>query len=75
LYESQVLLGENDILKVFVILNIFSCRVAPAEHLPASEGSADLVLVVEALHWFDLPAFFAEVDRILRPGGILAVLG
>jgi SAM-dependent methyltransferase len=35
--------------------------------------SVDLVTVAQALHWFDLPRFFGEVDRVLRPGGILAV--
>jgi SAM-dependent methyltransferase len=35
-------------------------------------GSADLVSAAEALHWFDLEAFFAEVKRVLKPGGLLA---
>lgn len=26
-----------------------------------------------AVHWFDLDAFYAEVTRVLRPGGVLAV--
>ncbi len=32
-----------------------------------------LVSVAQSLHWFDLPAFYAEVRRVLIPGGILAV--
>jgi SAM-dependent methyltransferase len=35
--------------------------------------SADLVTVAQALHWLELEAFYAEVDRVLRPGGVLAV--
>src|SRR6476661_897619 len=35
--------------------------------------SMDLVTVAQALHWFDREGFFAEVDRVLRPGGLLAV--
>ena len=35
--------------------------------------SVDLVTVAQALHWFDRARFFAEVDRVLRPGGLLAV--
>jgi ubiquinone/menaquinone biosynthesis C-methylase UbiE len=46
------------------------CR-AEDHWLPA--GSIDLVTVAEALHWFDFTQFFAEVDRVLRPGGVLAV--
>jgi ubiquinone/menaquinone biosynthesis C-methylase UbiE len=37
------------------------------------EGSADLVTVAQALHWFDLGAFYAEARRVLKPGGVLAV--
>lgn len=37
------------------------------------EGSVDLVLVVEALHWFDLENFYSNVRRVLRkPGGVIA---
>jgi SAM-dependent methyltransferase len=35
--------------------------------------SVDLITVAQALHWFDLPLFYAEVDRVLKPGGVLAV--
>jgi SAM-dependent methyltransferase len=48
-------------------------RVAPAEESGLTAGSIDLVTVAQALHWFDLPAFFREVERVLVPGGILAV--
>ncbi len=45
---------------------------AAAEHCPLADGSVDLVAVAQALHWFDLSAFFAEARRVLRPGGALA---
>jgi ubiquinone/menaquinone biosynthesis C-methylase UbiE len=35
--------------------------------------SADLITVAQALHWFDRPKFWAEVKRVLRPGGVIAV--
>ena len=35
--------------------------------------SVDLVTVAQALHWLDRPRFYAEVDRVLAPGGALAV--
>lgn len=50
-------------------------RVALAERSGLEDGSSDLVLAANALHWFDHDAFFAEVKRVLRPGGILAGIG
>ena len=44
-----------------------------AERCALAAHTVDLVTVAQALHWFDRPAFFAEVDRVLRPGGALAV--
>ena len=43
---------------------------ADARQLPVSTHSIDLVTVAQALHWFEGPAFFAETQRILRPGGL-----
>jgi SAM-dependent methyltransferase len=48
-------------------------RVAPAHASGLRSRSADLVTVAQALHWFDLDAFYAEVRRVLAPGGALAV--
>ena len=48
--------------------------VAPAEASGLPDSSVDLILVAQAAHWFDLPAFYAEAERVLRPGGVLALL-
>lgn len=48
-------------------------RVANAEQTDIESGSVDLVTVAQALHWFDLDAFYAEVKRVLKPAGVLAV--
>jgi SAM-dependent methyltransferase len=48
-------------------------RVEPAEHSSLAEASASLVCVSQALHWFDLEAFHAEIRRVARPGALLAV--
>ena len=47
-------------------------RVATAEQSGLADASADLALVAQALHWFDLDHFYSEVRRVLRPGGIVA---
>ena len=48
-------------------------RVAPAEASGLEDGTADLVTVAQALHWLNTETFYAEVDRVLAPGGVLAV--
>ena len=47
--------------------------VAPAEHCGLPDASVDLVTVAQALHWFDVPAFYAEARRVARRGAVLAV--
>lgn len=47
-------------------------RVALADRSGLEADSADLVTVAAAVHWFDLPAFLTEVERVIRPGGVLA---
>jgi len=49
--------------------------VQPAERTDFADGSFDAVCVAQALHWFDLDRFYAEVRRVLRPGGVLAAWG
>jgi SAM-dependent methyltransferase len=38
------------------------------------DGSADVVLAVQALHWMEPAGTFAEVARLLRPGGVFGAL-
>ena len=44
-----------------------------AEHNALAGGSASVVTVAQALHWFDRPAFYAEVGRVLVARGVVAV--
>lgn len=48
---------------------------ARAEQSAVAAGSADLAVSAQAAHWFDLSAYFAEVQRVLRPGGLFALTG
>lgn len=48
-------------------------RVATAEASGLAEASVNLVTVAQALHWFDVDCFYAEVHRVLVPDGVLAV--
>jgi SAM-dependent methyltransferase len=47
--------------------------VAPAEHSGLPDQSMDLVTVAQALHWFDVDAFYAEAVRVGRHGALIAV--
>jgi SAM-dependent methyltransferase len=44
-----------------------------AEAMPLADDSADAVTVGQAFHWFDGPKALAEIERVLRPGGALAL--
>lgn len=52
-----------------------SLRVATAENSRLADASVDLVTVAQAAHWFDLPLFYAEARRVLKPGGVIALWG
>ena len=47
-----------------------------AEKIAVQDNSVDLVLAATAIHWFDMPKFYQEVKRILKPNtGCLAIMG
>ena len=50
-----------------------SYRVAPAEASGLDSASVDLILVAQALHWFDIDRFFTEAKRVLKDDGVLAI--
>jgi SAM-dependent methyltransferase len=49
----------------------YRCGAAEATGLDA--GVADLMVAAQAFHWFDHPRFFVEAERVVRPGGVVAV--
>ena len=49
--------------------------VGPSEILNYEEETVDLITVCQAVHWFDIPKFYQEVNRVLKPSGVLAIIG
>jgi SAM-dependent methyltransferase len=47
---------------------------AVAEAIPLAAASVDAVIAAQAFHWFDPQAAAAEVARVLRPGGLVALV-
>ncbi len=45
-----------------------------SEQIPLPDSSVDVVTVAQAFHWFDAGPALAEIARVLRPGGRLAIL-
>jgi SAM-dependent methyltransferase len=45
-----------------------------AESIPLPDASVDAVTVAQAFHWFRFDEALAEIARVLRPGGLLALI-
>jgi ubiquinone/menaquinone biosynthesis C-methylase UbiE len=50
-------------------------RVAPAEASGLEAESVDLVTAAQAVHWFDVPAFFAEARRVPPAARLVSGVG
>jgi SAM-dependent methyltransferase len=50
----------------------YQCSPAEDSRLPAA--SVDLAVAAQAAHWFDWPRFVAEAGRVVRPGGLVALV-
>jgi len=49
-------------------------RCEPAEASQLADASVDLAVAAQAAHWFDWPRFVAEAGRVVRPGGLVALV-
>ncbi|HEY0720877.1 MAG TPA: class I SAM-dependent methyltransferase [Gammaproteobacteria bacterium] len=74
-YFEQVIATDGSATQIAsaVPLANIDYRVATAEASGIESGSLDLVTVAQALHWFDIPAFFTEARRVLKPRGLIAI--
>src|SRR5437764_7040473 len=45
-----------------------------AERIPLDDGSVEGVFAAQAFHWFDKPVALPEIARVLRPGGVFAII-
>ncbi len=52
----------------------YSSIAAPAERTTLPDDSVDLVVAAQAFHWFDRNQVRNEFARILRPGGLVALI-
>jgi ubiquinone/menaquinone biosynthesis C-methylase UbiE len=65
---------------VLVLLRIYpsihhTCSNANVnvDGLPFADASVDVVISITAVHWMNIPNVMREVQRVLRPGGVLAL--
>lgn len=49
-------------------------RCATAEDSGLPDAIADLSVAAQSAHWFDWPRFIAEVGRVTKPGGVVALV-
>lgn len=49
--------------------------VQQAEKLHFPDNLFDLITVAQAFHWFDFSQFYTEAIRILKPSGLIAIVG
>ena len=75
-YAHVVAVEPLDELRAFLHERVPSAEVhaATAEEIPLEAASVDGVFAGQAFHWFANDVALAEISRVLRPGGVLAVL-
>lgn len=68
----------NDMYHTAITTEPFAANLAylqaSAEQLPFRDATIQGVTVAQAVHWFDRPAFYTEVHRVLQSGGFVAIV-
>jgi SAM-dependent methyltransferase len=66
-------ISENQISKAPANKGIFY-TVQSAEKTDFPDAYFDLITIGQALHWFNLPAFYKEAKRVLTPNGLIVAI-
>lgn len=67
-------ISENQLKNALQAPNIhYSVQAAEAPEFP--DHIFDLIVVGQAAHWFDFGRFYPGVLRVIKPGGLLALVG
>ena len=66
-------ISEKQLLNAYMADNIIYSIAS--EKTSLTDQSINLITVAQAAHWFNLNLFSEEVDRVLKPEGIIAVWG
>jgi ubiquinone/menaquinone biosynthesis C-methylase UbiE len=58
-----------------VVMPNIHYSVSSAEQTIFPDSYFDIICAAQAVHWFNHPVFYKEAERILKPRGILALIG
>jgi SAM-dependent methyltransferase len=75
-YAHVIAVEPLDELREFLETRVPEADVRPgaAEAIPLEHASVDAVFAGQAFHWFANDTAVGEIARVLRPGGVLALL-
>lgn len=66
-------ISEKQLANAFKAKNIFYSKAGEKTTFP--DHQFDLITVAQAIHWFDIPKFYKEVQRVGKKDAIIAVWG
>ncbi len=67
-------ISENQLKNAVQRENI-NYSLMPAEKTSFHSNVFDLIISAQAIHWFNFSRFYAEVNRCLKPDGLIVILG